>query len=76
MNDQFKMKKFELNGAFDVSDMNKITENGSIGEITFYGENLTREKATDNYNKLVARDEQFWKENIETYFTDEHFREM
>lgn len=66
----------KLSGAFDVSKLKKITQNGSIGTITFYGEDLTEEQATGKYNKLVARDELFWKENIETYFTDEHFREM
>lgn len=57
----------QLETTYDVSDMQKHTIDGEIGETTFYGKELTREEAQQKYDDSVWRMNFFWKSCRDTY---------
>lgn len=57
--------------SYNVDDLKKYTIRGRIGEITFYGKELTKKDAIAKYEKKAERMDIFWKDCKETYYTND-----
>lgn len=64
-------KTITLKNAQEIKECKQYTIFGRIGEITFYGKDLTLKKAREEYEKQAQLKDAFWEECKETYYTND-----